>query len=394
MNKNNRTDKTVKLEIQGQSNKPEFRRAMKKIRIPGAVILVIAAGLILLASAGETRRSNFADSFRAIPATLGESTGYPYNENELSLSKAMLIGDKPIIVSANGVKVLSQNADVLQNLHLDWADTKVISVNGRAVVFSNTSNKAYLISRTKQLAIFEEDGTIVTGTVGKNGSTAFSYSTGNAQSLVKVYTPSQDEEFLWECSKEYVSSLALSDSGKKIAISAMGVDNAEIYSRVILFKTKGEAPEFDIKLKGTAVLKMIYTSGGKVIAIGDNQTVMFNSKGEKIDSFEYSSDSLFATDVESDGNTLLCYKEFGGSQIKVVRIPSSGKKNKSFEIGFTPSSVDMRDRNIAFSVDNRIELYTAAGKEKETIECANRVSTCLITETAYYTLENGAICKY
>ena len=392
MKKDNKTEKTVRLEIQGQSNKPEFRKAMKKIHIPGAVILVIAAALILLASAGETRRSNFADSFRAVPATLGESSGYPYNENELSLSKAMLIGDKPIIVSANGVKVLSQNADVLQNLHLDWADTKVISVNGRAVVFSNTSNKAYLISRTKQLAVFEEDGTIVTGTVGKNGSTAFSYSTGNAQSTVKVYTPSQDEEFLWECSKEYVSSL--SDNGKKIAVSAMGVDNAEIYSRVILFRTKGEAPEFDIKLKGTAVLKMIYTSGGKIIAVGDNRTVIFDSKGEETGSFEYSSDSLFATDVDSSGNTLLCYKEFGGSQIKVVRSPSSGKKNRSFEIGFTPSSVDMRDKNIAFSVDNRIEIYNAAGKEKETIECANRVSTCLITETAYYTLENGAICKY
>ena len=182
---------TGTVDFNKAKQRAQTKRILKKLRIPLAVLALIIIFCVVLAAAGETRRSNFMDSFRAIPATIGDSHGYPYNEDELSLSKVTLVGDKPLIVSDSGIKVLSQEGDELYDLHLEWGDTKAITNNGRALIFSNTSGKSYLISRTKTLAEFSEDGLIVTGCVANNGSVAACSTTDTKQSVVRVYNTRQ-----------------------------------------------------------------------------------------------------------------------------------------------------------------------------------------------------------
>ena len=146
------------VDFKKQKNKLTFIKLIKKLRIPILLLVAIIILSIIYFAQGEVRRSNTADIFRAIPKTLGTSRGFPYNEDELSLDKVMLIGDKPLIVSENGVEVISQSADELLFLKTDWSDSRVCSQNGRALIFSNTSDKAYLISRTSVLSEFKEEG--------------------------------------------------------------------------------------------------------------------------------------------------------------------------------------------------------------------------------------------
>jgi WD40 repeat protein len=385
-------DRTV--DFQRERSKALKKKIFRKLRIPGAILIILLILALIYTLMGEVRRSNIADSFRAIPKTVGESRGFPYNEDELSLDRVILIGDKPLIVSDSGVEVISNNADKLFDRHLDWGDTRVNSFNGRALVYSNTSAKAYLIGRTAELASFEEESPIVTGAVGKNGSVAVSYSTDGSQSVVKVYKPSKKLYWQWQCDREYVSSLSLSPSGGKILISAIGVDNAEIYSRIILFDTRKTAPQFDTKIEGTSILKVIYASSGRMIAVGDNKTVVLSRKGEIKSQIKYADDALFTVDSDNDGNVLLCYKEFGGSKIKVVRIPAGPGKNKEFEIGYMPESADIRGGRIAFASGNTVEIYNTGGKVLQTYDCKQDVKTVLLSNSGIFTLENGSVCKY
>lgn len=382
------------VSIKKEKNKAEALKFLKKYRILLAVMFAILVAAVILSLRGETAYSNIADSFRAVPATIGESAGYPYEGDRLNLKKVTLIGDKPLLINSDGIEILSQDADSLYELHLNWPDTKVISNNGRAFVYSNTKEKAYLLSRTKKLAEFNEEGSLVTGTVGKNGSVALSYTTKNVQNTVKVYDNRQKNQFTWECAEDYVSSLALSNNGKKVAVAAVDVDSAELYTRLILFKTGKQAPVFEINIPGTTIIKLVYTSHGKIIAVGDNKTIILNGRGETVGEIPYSGDALFAVKSDSDGNVLLCYKEFGGSVIKVRTITASGNTKKEFDIDFTPDSVDMRGTKVAFALDNEVRLYSSSGSEKGTYPCESNISTVLITGVGIYTLENGTLCKH
>ena len=177
-------------------------------------------------------------------------------------------------------------------------------------------------------------------------------------------------------------------------MSAVGVDNAEIYSRVILFGTGKTSPQFDTKIEGTSILKVIYASSGRMIAVGDNKTVILNRKGEIKSEIKYADDALFTVDSDNDGNVLLCFKEFGGSKIKVVRIPASFGKSKEFEIGYMPESADIRGGRIAFASGNTVDIYNMTGKVTQTYECKQDVKTVLLANSGIYTLENGSVCKY
>ncbi len=382
------------IDFNNFSKNGKINNLLKKLRIPIAVLLVIILILLIYASVGETRRSNIADSFRAIPSSFGDSPGYPYSEDDLSLKKMLLIGDKPLVVTSTGVQVLSPDADELFNLHLEWGDTKAVSANGRALIFSNSSDKSFLISRTKELARFDADGVTYTGTVSKNGSVAVASRLDNVQSFVQVFNTRQKFMFAWECSKDYVSSLALSSNGKKIVVSAVGVENAEIYSRVILFKSGKDAPTFEKKYRGTCILKTVYTSGGKIIAVGDNKTIILNSKGKEIETIEYADDALFSVNNDLSGDTLVAYKEFGGSKIKVLIIPSFGKKNKGFELDYMPSCIEISKNKVYASIGNEVKAYAANGNIKKQYNCSSNVSSVHISSVGIYTVENGSICKY
>lgn len=382
------------VDLKKEKNKVNAKNILKKLRIPIAILLVVIIAVSSYLLAGPVRRSNFADRFKAIPKTIGETSGYPYSEDELSLDRLMLIGDKPLIVTDDGIEVLSNGASLLQQLHLEWADTRAVSFNGRAFVYSNTSGKAYLISRTGVLETFNEESPIITGTVGKNGCVALSYSTESIQSVVKVYDTRQKLDFEWHCSKEFVSSMALSKSGDRLAVVAVGVDNAELYSRIILFKTDKTEPVFDIKTEGTTFLKVFVSPGGKIVAVGDNKSVILNSKGETLSEISYADDALCFLDNDVSGNVLICYKEFGGAKIKAAVIPSSGKEIKEIELGYMPQSADIRGSKIAFSNGNTVEVLTTSGVQKNVYECKSDVSTVLIGSSGIITLENGSVCKY
>ena len=123
------------VDFQTERKRHAKKRLKKRLRIPAVIFALILIFTAVYFAAGEVRRSNFDDSFRAIPKTIRESRGFPYNEDELSLDKVTLIGDKPLIVSDSGVEVISQNADSLYQLRLDRSDTRVASYHGRAFVY-------------------------------------------------------------------------------------------------------------------------------------------------------------------------------------------------------------------------------------------------------------------
>lgn len=382
------------VDFQKQKKKRTAKKLIKKLRIPLVILIAVMIFSIIYAASGEVRRSNTADIFRAIPKTFGTSRGFPYNEDELSLDKVMLIGDKPLIVSETGVEVISQAADELLLLRTEWSDSRVCSQNGRALVYSNTSDKVFLISRTTVLAELKEEGFPVTACLADNGSFALTYSTDNVQTVVKVYNPRQKLEFEWHCSKEYVSSVALSPDGKTLFVAAVGVDNAEIYTRLLLFKTDKSEPKFDVKIEDTAMLKVFRQTGNKYIAVGDNKTVILTHGGKIKQEITYADDALYTVDSDSKNNVLLCYKEFGGSKIKIIKIPKSGSENRELEIDYLPSSIDIKGNEIACALADTVKIYSASGREKDSYTCAQDVGTVLISNTGIYTLENGSICKY
>jgi len=384
--------KVVKLSK--QRNKKTAKKILKLAVIP-IVILVILSALFLSARLmGNVAVSNITDSVREIKTVFAKGGGYPHSLDALTFRKATAIGSKPLVIYDDSSVVLSSSASKIFSNQLTSGDSKAVSKNGRALIYSNTSNKVILQSRSEILGTVEEEGSVVTVDLSKNGCVATSYTTSEKQSVLKVYDRYFRNQFQWESSQQYVSSIGLSKNGKNVVIAEVGAENAEIFTNIILFNIKSKDPVASLRYNGTLFLKLIYTDSNKIIAVGDNKTVVLDKKGNVVDELICSEDSIISVDSDDSGNTVICYKEFGGSKTAIVRYSKSGKMTYSIVTDGVPDCVAAYGSKTAVASGNEIVIYSSKGEESEKIETEYPVTDVFWCSGTLYTVENGHLYRY
>ena len=382
------------INLSKKRNSVTAKKVFKWLRIP-LVVLVVAAALFLSARLmGNVAVSNITDSIRQIKTIFTKSEGYPYSLETLNFRSAVPIGGGPLIVYDNSTLVMNAAADEIFSLQIDNGDSKAVARNGRALIYSATSNEVILQSKTEKLGSITEQNPVTVAALAENGSFATSHAADENQSILSVYNNRFKKIFQWNCTQEFITDISLSSNGKRVAVAATGVENAEIYTRILIFDVDSPEPVNDIKYNGTMFLRVVYTASNKIIAVGDNKTVVHNKKGEVIDEHVYSDDSLIAICADEDGNTTVCYEEFGGLKTGIVRYSTGGKKTCSVVIDGIPDCVAAHSGRIALASGNRITVYSSKGTEVKVIETENPVARIFICSGTVYTVEGGAIHKY
>lgn len=382
------------INLQKKRTAMTVKKVFKFLKIP-IVILAVAAALFLSARLmGNVAVSNITDSIRQVKTVFTKSGGYPYSLEAFNLRKVVPIGGGPMIIYNDSSLVLNASGDKIFSSQLDYADSKVISKNGRALIYSTSSNAVILQSKTETLGTVTEDSPVLAADIADNGSFATSHASEEHQSVLNVYNNRLKKVFQWNCSKERIADVSLSNNGKNIAVIAVGAENAEIYTRLIIFNVGDEEPKADIKYSGTLFLDIVYTASNKIIAAGDNRTVVLSKNGEAVDELVYSEDSILAVCSDDSGNTVVCYEEFGGSKTGVVRFSRSGKRSCSFTVDGIPDCIAAQGGRIALAFGEEIAVYSSNGKESKIIEVSVAPSQIFFCSGTVYTVESGAIHKY
>lgn len=382
------------IKLSKQRNKKIAKKIIRLMRIPIVIIAVLSALFLSARLLGNVAVSNITDSVREIKTVFSKGGGYPYLLDAFDFREATAIGSKPLVIYDDSAKVLSSSASENFSMQLSSGDSKVVSKNGRALIFSNTSNEVILQSRTEKLGSVEEEGSIVTAELSKNGCIATSYASDEYQSVLSVYNRYFEKEFQWDCSQERISSIGLSKNGRNIVVAAVGTQNAEIYTRIILFNIGSPKPIADLMYRGTLFLKVVYTDSNKIIAVGDNKTVVLDKKGDTIDELVYSENSIISVSNDGSGNTVICHEEFGGSKTAVVRYSKNGEKTFSLMLDGAPDCIAAKGGKTAVASGDKIAVYTSNGQESKTIEPEYPVTDIFWCSGTLYTVESGRICKY
>lgn len=375
-------------------NKKLAKKILVFMRIPIVILVVIAALFLSARLLGNVAVSNITDTLRMTGELFSKSGGYPYATEVSRFKEATSIGSSPLLIYEDSTIVLGSTVKEIFSMKLDSADAKVLTKNGRALIYSNSSNEVILQSKTENLGKIIEEGAVVAAAIAKNGYFATSYSTESNQSVLTVYNNRFDKVFQWNCSQERIADISLSSNGKKLAVVAVGAENAEIYTRLIVFNVNSAELLADVKYAGTLLLRVAYTTSNKVIAAGDNRTVVITSKGEAVDELVYSEDSILAVCTDDNGNTVVFYEEFGGAKTGMVRFSSSGKRTCSETLEGIPDCVTAYGGKIAVADSEDITVYSSSGGVTRTFETQNPPSEIFCCSGEIYTVENGSVCKY
>lgn len=383
------------IDINKGRKKLNYKKILSVLKFPVIILAVIAAVLLSARLIGKVAVSNVTDSFRQIKTVFSKGEGFPYSLEGFEVERVEAIGNRVLFLTDDNSFVLDKKAGELFRTQLFAENTKVITHNGRALIYSNNSSKVVMQSKTEELGSVDADGMVVTATLAKNGWFATSHYDSRNRSVLTVYNNRFEKEFVWNCAEERITAIALSPNGKSVAISAVGVANAEIYSRVMIFNTKESKPVYDSKLDGTLLLKMFYPSKKAVVAVGDNKTVVLDVTEKKFkEELTYAETGLVFADSDEKGNVIVCFGNSGGFESRIHSFKKDGTKLCELTLAGKPQALDIGSNKIACVLNNELIVYNLKGEEKERFKVSGAAEKVIICSGDFFTVEDKKICKY
>lgn len=375
-------------------SKKAFAVTIRVFRAAAVIVVVFGALFLSARLLGKTAVSNVTDSITMVKYLFTHGDGYPYKMEELNSRYVDSMDNEIIILYNDHSHTLSAHAVPMLSLQTESSNTVLKVNNGRALIVDRTENTLTLQSKTEQLGTVELDNSIITASIGGNGCFAAATYNSIATSTLTVYDRSLEAVFSWNCSNERITDVALSKSGKTVAVSVAGVKDAVIYSRLIVFDVDSPEPVGELRFDGTFLLKTVFTSRGRVIAVGDNMTVVTDKKCQKLGEFTYTEDTLSHAVCDDNGNTVICVSEFGGSKTRLTRIDSSGNTDFDKSIDGNIGSVDVLGSKTAVLNGTKVDYINTKGEASKSVTLGSSADKIMLAGNALYTVEKGEICKY
>ena len=248
-------------------------------------------------------------------------------------------------------------------------------------------------SKTKVLYEGTSEHKIITAAIGKDGSVALATRGDNSMSELTVYNKNQKEVFKWECAKEAIVAVDISDNGKRAAVSVLGAENGELYSKVIIFDFRYSEQISEYSYGSQTVSDVEFISSNKVLATGE-EVFSIIDKTSKQDE-DLSLNKLSRVYTADNNTTVAVFSKYGSSSSKIIKAYSaSGKLLFTADVNSNVRSVSCDGSYISVLTDRQLISFNKKGKTVGTHDVTSDGISCFTDGNNTYVLTTSAINCY
>lgn len=388
-----KTDKKNRINISDINVRQQTVMGVLKITV---VILAVLALLFFAANKfGDVTFSSVGDYFNGLFSGVKKGEGYPYYFENSAPSDVKKINSDLLVLNEASYSVLDSTARKLNNVSHSFSQPIADSNNGRAIIFDVGSYAYSIVSRTKVFYDGQTQQKILVGCVGKDGTYALATRGASSTSELIVFNSSHQEIFKWSCSKENIVSIDISDNGKRAAISVVGAQNGELYSKVIVFDFEYKEPLKELPFDAQIVAGVEYVSGNKLLAYGENVLCYIDRSFNRHD-IDLSLNTLSRIYTGENNMTAVVLSKYGSSSSKILKVfNKNGDELFTKELNFAVRSVSCDGNYISVLADNQLLSFNRRGKEVGKSEVTADGVSCFTDGNRTYVLTTSSIdcCK-
>lgn len=329
-----------------------------------SVILVLLILLFIAAYRfGGITFSSVGDYFNSIISGTKRGDGYPYYFESLNVKDVNSIGSDLFVTTDSSAFVLDSTARKVSNVQYTYASAAVYSKSGRVLLMDIGANSYTVMSKTKALYEGKTDNKILTGAIAKNGTIAVATRGSGSQSELKVYNGSQKEIFSWSCAKENIIAADISDNGKFAAVSVVGAENGELYSKVFIFDFDYQEPVGSFDFGTQIVSKVDFLWKDTIIASGEKTFSVITDKKDRKDE-DLSLNSMSRIYVSDENTVAVILSKYGSATSKILNVYSKkGELVFSDEINSAVKSVSCDSNYVTVLTDSKLITYNQKGEK-------------------------------
>lgn len=357
----------------GRGKKPKKKKMNPGMSAIFKILLIVfvSVAIIFIAarSIGGVTLTSVAGDIKVFFQSLGWGEGFPFKTTGEAPEQIFIDGSRIFVFSRDKTVLLSSSAKKISEVPIKYGNPAVDFKDGEALIYDRDSAKYRLQSTSETAEEREADGTVLAAALGKKGNYAAAVRNGSSVSTMKVFSKRNKQLFKYDFTGEKVTSIGLSDDGKYASVGTIFSKNAQINSKVYVFKFDSKDYISCFDFESSAVVSVEYDSSHNIEVIMNTGRRYIRDNQTLGNLCEFGSDILFKCSNGDDRYSAVALKKYGGDNFGTVKIFRGNKLSASVDVKKEIKDVYCTGSYTAVLTTNSVMIFkNGNGKLKKEIK--------------------------
>lgn len=361
-----------RAEERRERKREKDRKTRRIVWIVLAVLVVIIIVMKLCEIDYNQMKSVLSGGTQAVSDKLDGD--FPYTLDSSDKVSVQKQGSRLAVLTSSSVSVLDPgDANVEFTAVHGYANPIMKVSDSYLVTFDQGGKKLRLDYSGENLYEINSKTSVLCADVADNGNVAYATTSEEKRSDVYILSKTQDEKLKYSVSYGFVTNIAVSDNGKKVAFLAMNSQDAKLMSKLYLMNAGDSEPYAEFDISGSTILDIEFDSN-KLFVIG-NDFLSVVSGDDMKSVIKQGSMNTVCFDYMSGGELVLAYNTYNNSTSNsIVRVGSSGSVKSTISVDGTIKDISCSSSEVSVLFSDSIVTYKLSSAEQVSkIECTDLV---------------------
>ncbi len=298
-------------------------------------------------------------------AMSGKGDSFPITlSGSLSSKQEKLAGGLAVLTDTS-LTIYSKNGHTARTQAHYMASPALAAESNYALVYDIGGDRWRLETATETLCTGEAEFDILSAAVSRSGYFALVCAGDKFHSNVSVYNTSGKKIFGWNCANYYITSAALSSSGKRLTICGLNAEGGLLKSAVYVFDVENEKQISLTTFTDELLLDVGYLKSGMAIVVGEQSIITVSKDGETVETAA-SGNKVTAYDFDYGSGLVYCTSPVEGSSITTITaLDTEGRQRFSSEVSCNVTDIAISSDYVCLLSQGFGVAYTIGGKQIE-----------------------------
>lgn len=361
-----------RAEERRERKREKDRKTRRIVWIVLAVLVVIIIVMKLCEIDYNQMKSVLSGGTQAVSDKLDGD--FPYTLDSSDKVSVQKQGSRLAVLTSSSVSVLDPgDANVEFTAVHGYANPIMKVSDSYLVTFDQGGKKLRLDYSGENLYEINSKTSVLCADVADNGNVAYATTSEEKRSDVYILSKTQDEKLKYSVSYGFVTNIAVSDNGKKVAFLAMNSQDAKLMSKLYLMNAGDREPYAEFDISGSTILDIEFDSN-KLFVIG-NDFLSVVSGDDMKSVIKQGSMNTVCFDYMPGGELVLAYNTYNNSTSNsIVRVSSSGSVKSTISVDGTIKDISCSSSEVSVLFSDSIVTYKLSSAEQVSkIECTDLV---------------------
>ena len=355
------TSKKKKVFAVLKGNKAEIKRRWQSFLTIALAVVLVLVGCQLFMPAG------LFETVQTLALSMGGGS-YPIEFQSNHTENVVLRSNYYYVLNDSEVKVISLGGKEIFTYSHGFEKPVIKTAATRAIVFNQGGNDAVILNLNGICSTITLEKEIINAAIGDDGTYALITSADSYVAAVSVYKKNDKLLYEWYSSSDMVNNVAVSPSGKKIAISTLSTNVGGFNSKLMILNFKSANAEFTKEYSGEIIynLSAEYSGGVAVATANKYDYIRWNRYKSK----QYQNDYNLQILRESNKGALLVYnRENDKTDNRIVIVSPRGEVKHELEFNGIITDICLKNNHIYCISDTKAYILDMEGKIVRTADC-------------------------